>query len=268
MRAVPGTSIAALPSRQGAAVVLVAFALAGAAWGQSPGSAHGGAPAATSNTVLVAVADNLDWKALTPAQRAVLSPLQREWSSIEPSRRAKWLEIANRFPTLAPAERQRIHARMAEWASLSPAQRGLARQQFQQSRQFSDRQLHWDAYQALPEQTRKELAQRSRPVPARGNAVEAKGTAGAPGSANRRTDANAGKAQPAKAVTPTVVQAKPGATTTLLTRPAAPPLHQQPGLPKIAATPGFVDPSTLLPNRGPQGAAVRSAPAPRPGSKP
>ena len=56
---------------------------------------------------------------------------------------------------------------------------------------------------------------------------------------------------------PTVVQAQPGATTTLISKRPRRPSHQQPGLPKIAATPGFVDKSTLLPQRGPQGAATR-----------
>jgi hypothetical protein len=46
-----------------------------------------------------------------------------------------------------------------------------------------------------------------------------------------------------------------------MTARAAPPAHHQTGMPKIAATPGFVDPATLLPKRGPQGAAVRSAAA-------
>ena len=41
------------------------------------------------------------------------------------------------------------------------------------------------------------------------------------------------------------------ATTTTVTTPAAPPLHHQPGLPKIAATPGFVDPAKPPPPRGP-----------------
>ena len=62
---------------------------------------------------------------------------------------------------------------------------------------------------------------------------------------------------PPRPVAPSVVQAKPGATTTLITRAPEPPRHQQTGLPKIAATPGFVDKSTLLPQRGPQGAAAR-----------
>ncbi|MEO8836960.1 MAG: hypothetical protein ABI364_09500, partial [Caldimonas sp.] len=63
-------------------------------------------------------------------------------------------------------------------------------------------------------------------------------------------------------------QARPGATTTLITRRPAPPPHQQTGMPKIATTPEFVNRSTLLPRRGPQAAAVESAgvtaPAPAP----
>jgi hypothetical protein len=57
-------------------------------------------------------------------------------------------------------------------------------------------------------------------------------------------------------VSPTVVQRGAGATTNLVSKPAAPPLHQQAGLPKVAATPGFVDRATLLPQRGAQGAAA------------
>ena len=78
-------------------------------------------------------------------------------------------------------------------------------------------------------------------------------------------------AAPPRAVAPTVVQAASGATTSLMNKRPAPPTHQQPGLPKIAASPGFVDRATLLPQRGPQGAATRSADAaasaPRRGAK-
>ena len=72
---------------------------------------------------------------------------------------------------------------------------------------------------------------------------------------------NPGFAVPLKPVAPTVVQARPGATTTLISKVPAPPMHQQTGMPKIAATPEFVDKTTLLPRRGPQGAATRSAAA-------
>jgi hypothetical protein len=67
---------------------------------------------------------------------------------------------------------------------------------------------------------------------------------------------------PARPVAPTVLQAAPGATTTLISKRPAPPPHQQTGLPKITAGPDFVDTATLLPQRGPQGAAVRSPAAP------
>ena len=68
-----------------------------------------------------------------------------------------------------------------------------------------------------------------------------------------------------------MIQAGPGATTTMVSKLPTPPPHQQIGLPKIAASPGFVDRATLLPQRGPQGAAAVSVntvddeePVPRP----
>ena len=69
-------------------------------------------------------------------------------------------------------------------------------------------------------------------------------------------------------VTTGAVQAQPGATTTSMAKRAAPPAHQQTGLPKIAASPGFVDKTTLLPKRGPQGAAIRSIAASEPNRQP
>ena len=70
-------------------------------------------------------------------------------------------------------------------------------------------------------------------------------------------------AAPPRPVAPTVVQAQPGATTTLISKPPAPPPHQQPGLPKIAATPGFVDQATLLPTARPAGRRGVATLAPR-----
>ena len=192
------------------------------------------------------------WRSLTAQQQQVLAPLQRDWSTIDADRKHKWIEVARRFPALPAAERQRIQERMAEWARMTPAERGRARLQFQQSRQIpaEDRQARWEAYKALPDEERKELARRAKPAskpPAEAKTAEA--------SAKRNIVAPTRPA-PLRPVAPTVVQAKPGATTTLITDKPAPALHQQAGLPKIAATQGFVDPQTLLPRRGPQGAAV------------
>jgi len=203
------------------------------------------------------------WAALTPAQKQVLAPLQSDWSSIDAQRRAKWIEVATRFPTMPPDERARLQERMTEWARMTPAERGRARLQFQDARQVpqSERQDMWQAYQALPEGERLALAQRAKPAAKAASAgASPAGPSPSPDSSKRNLVQTT--ASPPKRTAPsTIQQAKPGATTTPLTTRAQPPAHNQAGLPKIAATPGFVDPSTLLPQRGPQGAAVRSAAA-------
>jgi hypothetical protein len=139
--------------------------------------------------------------------------------------------------------------------------------QFQEARQLGteNRLEKWDAYQALPADERRALAERSTPAASAAKArTEARAQAsGAASQSNEKR--NMVSTSPARAtagtpVSPTSVQVAPGATTTLMSKPAEPPAHHQPGLPKIAATNGFVDPATLLPQRGPQGAAVRSEP--------
>ena len=202
------------------------------------------------------------WAQLNNQQRAALAPLQRDWASIDAQRKQKWLEVAGRFPSMAPAERQRVQERMAEWARMTPVERTRARLQFQESRQFSpeDRQSRWEAYQALPDDERKALAQRAKPAAKAASSVDAR----ASDATGKRNIVAPTRQAAVKPVGPTVVQAKPGATTSLMSTRAAPPAHQQPGLPKIAATEGFVNPNTLLPRRGPQGAAVSAAAASEP----
>ena len=213
------------------------------------------------------------WKDLSAGQRADLQPLERDWSGIGADRKQKWVEIAERLPRLPADERARIQARMTEWAQMSPAERGRARINFQEAKQVSpqDRQSQWEAYQALPEEQKRQLAARAAPVAPKDAARQANGLAARQAAAETSShDAppaksnivpNPAHAQPPRQVAPTVVQAQPGATTSLITKRPVPPAHQQPGLPKIAATPEFVDKSTLLPQRGPQGAATRSAAA-------
>lgn len=197
------------------------------------------------------------WSKLTPQQRQALAPLERDWPSIDSPRKSKWLEVATRFPALPPEEQQRVQTRMAEWARLTPAERGQARLSFQESKQLSreEKQQRWEAYQALPADERRALAERARPADERTrqassvaaplSAAPAKGTS---------PPAAAASGPSGKPVAPTIVQAKPGATTTLMTKSAVPPAHQHPGQPKIAAQPGQVDRTTLLPQSGPQAA--------------
>jgi hypothetical protein len=200
------------------------------------------------------------WSALTPAQRGILAPLERDWSRIDAPRKQKWLDIADRVPNMPPDERQRIQERMHEWAKLSPQERGQARLQYQEARQLTpqERQQRWEAYRALEPEQRRELRARAQPASAVASGAQTR-EAFAAGKSN--IVPNPADSATRKAVGPTAVQAKPGATTTLITRHPAPPAHQQSGLPKIAATPDFVDRTTLLPQKGPQGAATQPAPA-------
>lgn len=201
--------------------------------------------------VLARAEDGPRWQDLRPADRAILQPLERDWANIDASRKQKWLDIAARHPKLPPAEQARVTARMHSWAAMTPAERGRARLNYQEARQLTpqERQARWEAYQALPPERRQQLATRPVPPPPRGRdaSQDKSNIVPSPVDAARR-----------KPVAPTIVQAQPGATTTLMSRPPSPPPHQQPGLPKIAAQPGFVDKSTLLPKRGAQAAATRS----------
>lgn len=223
------------------------------------------------------------WASLSPAQRQALAPLQRDWQTIDAPRKSKWLEIAARYPQMTSQDQERLQARMNEWARMTPQERSLTRQQYQGAKQVprEERQASWAAYQALPEDERLELANRARPNAA---SAPASASAGAKAKAAPAASALAQQrlAQPAlqgaqpkvnavpppgatpapKPVTPSMVQAQPGATTTLISKPPAPPAHQPSGMPKIAATPDYVDKKTLLPQTGPQSAAPpRRAPA-------
>jgi hypothetical protein len=201
-----------------------------------------------------------NWTSLSGQQRSALAPLERDWNQIDATRKAKWMEIAARFPTMPLPEQKRVQERMAEWARMTPVERGRARLSFQESKQFTpeQKQARWEAYKALPDDERRALASRNRP--SEGTARVAAEAASTPLSASQPKSSlsgqrNATSASQVKPVAPTIVQAGPGATTTLMTSPAGPPAHHQPGQPKIAAKPGQVDRSTLLPRSGPQAAA-------------
>ncbi len=203
------------------------------------------------------------WAALSAPQKEFLAPLQPSWATIDAARQRKWIDVAAKSTVLSPEERSRVQERMAGWAQMSPEDRGRARLNYQELKQLTakdERQTQWEAYQALPEARKRELSRQGlveRPAePVRrvaranrsDNVKSAIVKSGPPSQRSLRT------------VGPTVVQATPGATTSLMSQPATPPLHQQAGLPKLSAKPGFVDPKTLLPRRGLQGAAVASKP--------
>lgn len=236
---------------QAIAATVLSAALVGPTFGEAADAGRGGAPQVRANPV----ESGPSWGSLTPATQSALAPLKQHWAGLDASRKSKWLVVAQRFPTLPPLERQRVQERMAEWASMTPVERGRARQNFQELRNLphADRQALWEAYRALPDEQRQALAQ--------GPKLPAKSSEAASAPPGKRTVAVNPAPIIVKPVSPTVVQAKPGATTTLVTKSPSPPAHHQPGLPKIAATDEFVNPTTLLPSRGPQGAATHPAAA-------
>lgn len=197
----------------------------------------------------------LVWDQLPVQQRSVLAPLRGDWASISPAQQQKWAEIARRFPALPPEERGRVQQRLSDWSRLSPQERGSARFNFQEARQLSpqERQQQWEAYRALPADQRRALAERAGQP-----AVSAAGTGTREPPAHVKSSVvRAPPPVPGQSVSPSVVKRGAGASTDLVSRPATPPMHQQAGLPKVAAMPGFVDKATLLPQRGAQGAAAR-----------
>ena len=251
------------------ALAALTLAVSAAALAQAPPSSSTKAPVPPPPFAVTAgrAEAGVRWQSLTPAQRQALAPLERDWSGIDAQRKQKWLQIADRYPSLPPQEQARIAERMNEWARLTPAQRGEMRLRYQESQQVPDRSAKWQEYQNLPPESRQQFAERAAAVSAPAKSDPFPGSRPAPAG----RDANQAKAnvvpnptlaERPKPVAPTVVQAAPGATTRFVTRPATPPEHQQSGMPKITATPEFINRSTLLPKRGPQAAAVSPVPPP------
>lgn len=203
--------------------------------------------------------------ALSRERQTALAPLRAQWDSLDPSRQQKWLEVADRFRSMPPEEQARLRERMAQWARLSPTERGQARLQFQEAQRWTpqERQERWAEYQSLHPDARKVLAERwklqAQPTKDRDrSATQAKRNVIEPQNA---------PAAPRRPATPTTARALSGATTNLITAPPQALTGPQPGVPKIATSEAFVDPATLLPRRGAQGAAMVTPPASAPKRK-
>ncbi|MBW8759680.1 MAG: DUF3106 domain-containing protein [Burkholderiales bacterium] len=209
------------------------------------------------------------WNELSPPHRQILAPLANDWNALDSRSKERWIDVAGRFHKMPPDEQQRATQRMGEWAHMSIQQRTRARTVFQETRGLSkeEREARWKAYQALPEEKKRELAATRAAAPASAPSNAAFARRHAPpavdvvqpknnligGSASARSSAGSA---------PLLVEPKrPGVTTTLLTRRATPPAHQREGAPKIAVGPNAVDRTTLLPKHATVAAAPASAPA-------
>lgn len=202
------------------------------------------------------------WSGLTPKQQALLAPLERDWAGIDDVQRSKWLSATPTLATMSGEEIKRVHDRMRDWARLTPAERVNARIAFQAAKQLNaeQRRARWEAYQALPPEERQALTDKAvarREAQATGPRAATKSMAGQPKS---NIVPATPKLPPSVPVTAGLVQAKPGATTVLITRGTTRPPHLSAGDAKVVADPALVDPRTLLPRL----AKALPASAPRP----
>lgn len=150
------------------------------------------------------------WSDLSESQQQALMPLEPLWPTMNEPHKRKWLALSQNFEQLSVDERNILQSRMREWAALTPQQRTTARLNYmgaQKQLKTDDKRALWEAYQALPEETKRKLA--------------------------------AQQAQPRVGAAPAV---KPA--TTQLTPPPTAATSAKP-LPRIAS--GNAAPSTLLP---------------------
>ena len=259
----PGASRWLQGLRRGAlAAALLAVCVGGLSWPATSAAQNLASSSPERPAAKAAPEQGVRWRDLKPAQQIVLKPLEHEWAGITTGHKDKWVELSGNFSKRPPDEQARIQERMTEWARLTTQQRSQARLNFQEAKQLppQDRKARWDEYQALSPEKKQQLAARAAPA---SNPAGLKPAAPRGDTAQAKSNVvpNPALSASPKVIAPTVVQARPGATTTLITKRPTPPSHQQTGLPKIAATPEFVNKATLLPQRGPQGAATRSAEA-------
>jgi hypothetical protein len=174
------------------------------------------------------------WRQLTPMQRQALAPLGAQWGALTAQQQAKWLTISKNFTQLPVADQITMHSRMADWVDLSPQQRNLARLNFNQMQSLpkEDKKAKWEAYQALPEEQKRLLGERT-PSPAKSAAPTIK-----PLEAHRQVQTPV-KASDGSAAPAATIDRK-----TLLPRPPsmAAPTQSQP-LPSSADVPEGIKPS-------------------------
>jgi len=102
------------------------------------------------------------WVALTPDQKSILAPLQKEWGEMDAFRRKKWLGIANRFPDMPPEEQASIQRNIRAWAQLAPEERKIAREKYKSLKRITPNERRivrqkWEEYSALTDQEKERL---------------------------------------------------------------------------------------------------------------
>ena len=184
--------------------------------------------------------DGVAWFHLSSQQRADLAPLQPQWRDFSGATKEKWLAVSTRMSAMRPVERERIQSRMSSWANLSPVERGQTRLQFSAARRVSPdtRAEQWKRYNELSEEERRQLAARAVPPVATRSVTAVRYSkpflSGEPRSAGKANTTPVAPSALPQGVTPSVIQAQRGATTSLISARPLPPPHQPAGQPKIA----------------------------------
>ena len=251
------------------AAALVAAAGLGASAALAAQAEYAG-PSTTPAPTAKAETGGPRWSELSAAHRKVLAPLNSDWDGLDARSKERWIDVAGRYPKMAPEEQQRANQRMGEWSRMTGPERVQARTTFQETRALSkeEREARWKAYQALPEEKKRELAAKreaTRTSAASAPLVAVHRHAPPPLDTVQPKNNVLGPAAPLRTAAgsaPSGAAQRPGVTTTLLTRRASPPAHQRDGGLKIAAGPNSVDRTTLLPKHTTVAAASAGASAP------
>ena len=103
------------------------------------------------------------WRELTARQQSALQPLATHWDALSEAHKRKWLVLSRNYGEMSVADRTTLHSRMSEWAGLSTQQRSQARFNFAEVKQLpvDERKAKWEAYQALSEEEKRQLADRA-----------------------------------------------------------------------------------------------------------
>jgi hypothetical protein len=110
------------------------------------------------------------WTALTPEQKTILAPLEKEWAQMDAFRRKKWIGIAQRFPDMMPLEQASMQRNMREWAKLAPEERRIAREKYKSLKRISPEQRQlvkqkWEEYSTLTEEEKERLRSKAPKQP-------------------------------------------------------------------------------------------------------
>ncbi len=199
-----------------------------------------------------------EWSQLGAREQYILKPLAQGWDQLDAARKAKWLSIAKQYQKLEPEQQARLQERMVSWSQLSPEERTLARMNFAELRSVpkSERQAQWEAYNALPDETKQELARKAAERQQALTHAPSSAASAAP-SADKAWSVLKG----GKPVGPVTIQANTGVSTRTLAeqRMAA---RRGPRIDKTMVMSGLqgIHPRTLLPRPVPQTSDRMSAP--------